>query len=294
MNSKILGAVVFIYLFCAVLYLCYLVFGQNRRLGQAATLLTLGGFGAQTVAIVMRWVESYRMGIGHAPLSNMYESLIFFAWTTTLIYLLMEWRTKQRAIGAFVMPFAFVAMAYASWSESSDIMPLVPALQSNWLLAHVITCFLGYAAFAVACGLSIMYLIRSAGQPEGGPRLRTAQGSLVAPAVAQAGILPNTAVLDNLIYQTIIIGFTLLSAGIVTGAAWAHYAWGSYWSWDPKETWSLITWFIYASLLHARFMHGWRGRKVAFLAVAAFGSVLFTYFGVAYLLPGLHSYASGG
>jgi cytochrome c-type biogenesis protein CcsB len=285
MNSKILGAVVFIYLFCAVLYLCYLVFGQNRRLGQAATLLTLGGFGAQTVAIVMRWVESYRMGIGHAPLSNMYESLIFFAWTTTLIYLLMEWRTKQRAIGAFVMPFAFVAMAYASWSESSDIMPLVPALQSNWLLAHVITCFLGYAAFAVASGLSIFYLIRTSGGGGGNPRLKTAAGPVVS-------ALPQAAMLDNLIYQSIIVGFTLLTAGIVTGAAWAHYAWGSYWSWDPKETWSLITWFIYASILHARFMHGWRGRKVAWCAVIAFGSVLFTYFGVAYLLPGLHSYAS--
>lgn len=279
MNAKILGAVVFIYLFCAVLYLCYLVFGQNRRLGQAATAATAFGFAAHTVAIVLRWIESYQMGIGHAPMSNMYESLVFFSWTIALFYLVIEWRTRQKAIGTFVMPFAFVAMAYASWSESSDIMPLVPALQSNWLLAHVITCFLGYAAFAVACGLSIMYLIRSTGG-EGGPK----DGG--------SGLLPGTGLLDNLTYQSIIVGFTLLTAGIVTGAAWAHYAWGSYWSWDPKETWSLITWFIYASILHARYMHGWRGRKVAWLSVAAFGSVLFTYFGVAYLLPGLHSYAS--
>jgi cytochrome c-type biogenesis protein CcsB len=284
MNAKILGAVVFIYLFCAVLYLCYMVFGKNRRLGQAATALTLLGFGAQTVAIILRWVESYQLGIGHAPLSNMYESLVFFSWTIALIYLLIEWRTGQRTIGTFVMPFAFVAMAYASWSESSEIMPLVPALQSNWLLAHVIACFLGYAAFAVGCGLSIMYLLRSAGQSGGNPRLRA--------AAEPEGLLPGTPLLDNLIYQTIIVGFTLLSAGIVTGAAWAHYAWGSYWSWDPKETWSLITWFMYAAILHVRYMHGWRGRKVAWLAVAAFSSVLFTYFGVAYLLPGLHSYAS--
>ncbi len=287
MNTKILGGVVFIYLFSAVLYLCYTVFGQNRRLGQVATAVTGLGFAAQTTAIILRWVESYQMGIGHAPLSNMYESLIFFAWTTTLIYLVIEWRTAQKTIGTFVMPFAFVAMAYASWSESSDIMPLVPALQSNWLLAHVMTCFLGYAAFAAACGLSIMYLMRTAGRPEANPgrAAKTASGP-------EAGVLPATALLDNLVYQTIIVGFTLLTAGIVTGAAWAHYAWGSYWSWDPKETWSLITWFIYASILHARFMHGWRGRKVALLSVAAFASVLFTYFGVAYLLPGLHSYAS--
>jgi len=285
MNTRMLGAVVFIYLFSAVLYLCYMAFGQNRRLGQIATGLTALGFATHTVAIILRWVESYEMGIGHAPLSNMYESLVFFGWTTTLIYLLIEWRTKQRAIGVFVMPFAFVAMAYASWSESSDIMPLVPALQSNWLLAHVITCFLGYAAFAVASGLSVMYLIQPAGEPA---RFKTAPGA----EVAGGRLLPEKAVLDNLIYQTIMVGFTLLTAGIVTGAAWAHYAWGSYWSWDPKETWSLITWFIYASILHARYMHGWRGRRVAWLSVLAFGSVLFTYFGVAYLLPGLHSYAS--
>ena len=285
MNTQMLGAVVFIYLFCAVLYLCYTVFGQNRRLGQAATAATLFGFALQTVAIVLRWVESYQMGIGHAPLSNMFESLIFFAWTIALIYLLLEWRTGQKTIGTFVMPFSFVAMAYASWSELSEIMPLVPALQSNWLLAHVITCFLGYAAFAVACGLSIMYLIRSAA-PEAGPRLK------LAAAPGEVGLLPQAALLDNLIYQTIIVGFTLLTAGIVTGAAWANYAWGSYWSWDPKETWSLITWFIYAALVHARLTVGWRGRKAAWLSVAAFASVLFTYFGVAYLLPGLHSYAS--
>jgi cytochrome c-type biogenesis protein CcsB len=283
MNAKIMGAVVFIYLFCAVLYLCYLVFGQNRRLGQAATALTAFGLVAQTVAIILRWVESYQMGIGHAPLSNMYESLVFFAWTIVLFYLIIEWRTKQKAIGTFVLPFAFMAMAYASWSESSEIMPLVPALQSNWLLAHVITCFLGYAAFALACGLSIMYLIQSPVE-DAGPNPKAAAGG--------EGLLPRHAVLDNLTYQSIMVGFTLLSAGIVTGAAWAHYAWGSYWSWDPKETWSLITWFIYASILHARLMHGWRGRRVAWLSVAAFCSVLFTYFGVAYLLPGLHSYAS--
>jgi cytochrome c-type biogenesis protein CcsB len=136
-----------------------------------------------------------------------------------------------------------------------------------------------------------MYLMRAGGSNPGPGRQATAgpQGG------SGGGILdffPAANVLDNLIYQTIIIGFTLLTAGIATGAAWAHYAWGSYWSWDPKETWSLITWFIYASILHARYMHGWKGKRVAILSIVGFFSVLFTYFGVAYLLPGLHSYAS--
>jgi cytochrome c-type biogenesis protein CcsB len=162
---------------------------------------------------------------------------------------------------------------------SDRIDPLIPALQSNWLHAHVITCFLSYASFAISFAVSIMYLIKGK-RKEGEPETRLAAS------------FPPLESLDNLVYKTIAVGFPLLTLGIVTGAAWADYAWGAYWSWDPKETWSLITWFVYAIFLHARFTREWRGRRTAILSLIGFGAVIFTYFGVNYVLSGLHSYAS--
>lgn len=280
MNSSLtLSITTFIYGFSAFLYLVGFVF-RRQTPGVLATWVALLGLIGNTAGIVMRWVESYRMGIGHAPLSNLYESLVFFAWTITLLYLFIERRYGNRVIGAFTMPLAFLAMAYASLSPniSDRIQPLLPALKSNWLIAHVITCFIGYAAFAVAFGLSIMYLIR---QREPDPK-----GSLL-------DRFPKPIVIDDLTHQMIMFGFLFLSVGIISGAVWANSAWGRYWGWDPKETWSLITWFIYATLLHAKLMRGWHGRRIAYLSVIGFAAVLFTYFGVN-LLPGLHSYGSMG
>jgi cytochrome c-type biogenesis protein CcsB len=228
----------------------------------------------------MRWMESYQMGIGHAPLSNMYESLVFFAWSIVLLYLVVEFIYKNKVIGAFAMPFAFASMAYASLSpEFSDrITPLVPALQSNWLIAHVFTCFIGYAAFAVACGTGIMYLVKLRDKGD-------SPGSLLS-------TLPSLKVIDDITHKIILFGFIWLSAGIISGAVWANSAWGTYWSWDPKETWSLITWFVYASALHARFTRGWGGKRIAWIAIIGFLAVVFTYYGVNFLLSGLHSYGS--
>jgi cytochrome c-type biogenesis protein CcsB len=173
-------------------------------------------------------------------------------------------------------------MAYASFSPNMNdrIQPLLPALQSNWLIAHVITCFLGYAAFAVSCSLSIMFLLKKPCPDKN----KESKGLL--------SLFPEISVLDDLIYQTIIIGFLLLTLGIATGSIWAHSAWGTYWSWDPKETWSLITWLVYAALLHARMMKGWHGTRIAWLSIIGFACVLFTYFGVNFILSGLHSYGS--
>ncbi len=277
-SSHILSITTFVYMAAAILYISYWVF-KAKRLGIVATTVTVIGFLMQTFALGYRWYESYKLGYGHAPLSNLYESLVFFAWVTIAVYLVIEWRTKSRIIGAFATPFATFAIAYASFNPNvnSQIEPLVPALQSNWLLAHVITCFLGYASFAVACGLAIMYLIKSK-SPN--------------PDEGITGALPSLKMLDDLMHQTIIFGFLWLSIGIITGSIWANRAWGSYWSWDPKETWSLITWFIYATALHARFVKGWRGKRIAILSIIGFCSVIFTYFGVNYLLAGLHSYAA--
>jgi cytochrome c-type biogenesis protein CcsB len=275
-NTTILSWVTFAYFASAIFYIFRMVTGKEFW-GPLASFSALVGLIAQTGALILRWVESYKMGIGHAPLSNLYESLIFFAWTIVLLYLIMEWRIKTRNLGAFVIPFAFLSMAYASFSPhvSSRIQPLIPALQSNWLISHVITCFFGYAAFTIACGLGLMYLLK--GLEKGGvsrPFLR---------------FLPGREILDELSYHSVVIGFIFLTLGIITGSVWAYSAWGSYWSWDPKETWSLITWLVYAAMLHSRFVRGWRGKRMAVMSIIGFFSVLFTYFGVNYL-PGLHSY----
>ena len=165
-SSLLLSAVTFIYLLTAVLYLCHFVF-KIQFLGRLATWVTVVGFTVNTLGIILRWTESYKMGIGHAPLSNLYESLVFFSWTIILLYLLLEWRYGFKSIGAFATPFAFLSMAYASFSSvASGIQPLIPALKSNWLIAHVATCFLGYSAFAVSCGVSIMYLLKKQGDKQ--------------------------------------------------------------------------------------------------------------------------------
>lgn len=280
-SSQLLGITTFTYMFSTVLYIAILVF-KTPRLGGIATVFTALAWFIQTAGLVMRWIESYQLGIGHAPLTNMYESVVFFAWTIILLYLLIEWKFKTKIIGAFAVPFAFLAMAYASFSTeiNKEINPLIPALQSNWLIAHVVTCFVGYAAFAVAAALGIMYLLKNKA-----PESATTSTSL-------SSRFPPLEVIDDIIHKTMVFGFIWLSGGIITGAIWANSAWGTYWSWDPKETWSLITWFFYAIILHARYTRGWSGKKIAILAIFGFLSVLFTYYGVNFLLSGLHSYGS--
>jgi cytochrome c-type biogenesis protein CcsB len=277
LDSIILSYTTFVYFAAFMLYLLGMVMNRDlfARLGTFASLI---GLSAQTVATILRWIVSYRMGIGHAPFSNLYESLIFFAWTLMLLYMIVEWRTRNRTFGTFVTPLAFMAMAYASFSPdiSSHIQPLIPALKSNWLISHVITCFFGYAAFGVSLGLSIMYLMKGMDAPE--------RKNIF------LKLIPSQAILDDLNYQMIVIGFLMLTLGIITGSVWAHSAWGSYWSWDPKETWSLITWLIYAAVIHSRMVRGWKGKRIAILSMIGFFCVLFTYFGVNYL-AGLHSYA---
>lgn len=279
MNSSIvLSIVTFIYALAAILYIASWIFKKDRP-AKLATWTALIGVLGNIAGIILRWLESYKLGIGHAPFSNLYESLVFFSLTIVVVYLVIEKQYQNRIIGAFTTPVAFLTMAYASMSPniSDHIQPLIPALKSNWLIAHVMTCFIGYAAFSIAFGISLMYLLKQ--------RDTTGHSFLLAR-------FPEAQMLDELNHQLIMFGFLFLSIGIITGSVWANSAWGRYWGWDPKETWSLITWFIYATLLHARMMRGWRGRRIAYLSIAGFVAVLFTYFGVNYL-PGLHSYGVG-
>jgi cytochrome c-type biogenesis protein CcsB len=255
------------------------LYARKESIARIGTWACVAAAVVSTAAFGVRWFESYQLGIGRIPVTNLYESLVFFAWNISLFYLLIEWKYKSRIYGAFVMPLAFLTMAFALKYDSS-IQPLVPALQSYWLHAHVITCFVGYAGFAVSAGVAVMYLYKVKREEA------KASGGIV-------GLFPSSKVLDDLIYRPIIWGFPFLTAGIITGAAWANYAWGTYWSWDPKETWSLIVWLVYAAFLHARVTRGWHGRRAAYLSIVGFGATLFCYLGVNLVLSGLHSYGGG-
>ena len=222
------------------------------------------GWTLDTGYILMRWNWA-----GRAPMSNQYESLIFMLWAFIAIYLLFLYFSNRALewLAPWIAGLAVVGTAGASFLNS-EITPLVPALQSNWLLIHVSTVMAGYGAFTLSFLLSIVYFFMTAPAHEGKVR-----GT------------------DSLMYRAALVGFWLLSMGIITGAVWANSAWGSYWSWDPKETWSLITWLYYAVAIHLRRSRGRTGRSFAWLMAAGFALVMFTYFGVNYLLPGLHSYS---
>jgi ABC-type transport system involved in cytochrome c biogenesis permease subunit len=265
MNTTILAFVTFMYLASFVTFLVAEIAGRASW-GRAGRVIAQAAFLFHTLGIAVRWFESHRAGMGHAPLSNFYESLVFFSWAVCLFYLVHARKEAKAFIGAFVMPVAFLLMAYASFSPTVDsrIQPLIPALKSNWLIIHVVTCFLGYAAFFMASSFGIILLVkRDAGQ----------------------ALSPYAGMLE----KSLRTGFILFTFGIVTGSVWAYFAWGRYWGWDPKETWALITWLIYAAAMHVRVRDGSVSTRVAVMTVIGLLSVLFTYFGVNYL-PGLHSY----
>jgi len=223
-----------------------------------------------SIALIMRTIES-----GHAPFTNMYESLSFLGWSAVLAYLVMEGKFRIRKAGPYFMLIVIAILALASSPlMPKEATPLVPALQSYWLWLHVSITMLGEAFFAVAFVASILYLVADSREKKG---IKTAISS---------------ARLDSLSYRCIAVGFPLFTlGGLVFGMVWAYKAWGSYWSWDPKEVWSLITWFVFALYLHTRVVMGWKGRRSALIAILGFLAALFTYFGVNYLLSGLHSYA---
>lgn len=254
-----------IYIAAALGFFVYLAGGKEKA-GKFAVNASIAGFIVHTTAMVLRVIES-----GRLPFSNQFEFASSFTWGIVLIFLIIQFYYKITSLGAFVMPLAFIMMGYASML-SKDIKPLMPALQSNWLTIHVGAAVISYGSFAVACGLAIMYLINEKRMNKIGSKL------------------PDVEAYDYLSYRIIAFGFLMLTLVIVTGAIWAKYAWSRYWAWDPKETWSLITWLIYSVYLHLRFNRGWKGKPAAWFAVIGFVCVIFTFVGVNVLLPGLHSY----
>ena len=251
-----------------------------------------------TSQLVLRWWQS-----GHFPISNLYESLCFLAWACTLTQLLVERSWPSPLVAAAATPMGLGCVAFASFAlpdRLQEASPLVPALRSSWLVMHVSVIMVSYAALLVGSLLSIAVLLidrdnglelRSSSIGSGGFRkaaLAGATGS--ADLELESVAFSRSEQLDSLSYRTITVGFLLLTIGIISGAVWANEAWGSWWSWDPKETWALICWLVYAAYLHTRLSRGWQGRKPAL--VAAFGLVVIVvcYIGVNLLGIGLHSY----
>jgi cytochrome c-type biogenesis protein CcsB len=239
-NSVLLLTATFIYGLAALFYIISWIF-QKEIGARIAAWITILGFAGNTAGILMRWIESYQLGLGRAPLYNRYEFLILFSWVIVFIFLLLERRYKTVILGAFSSPLAFLAMAYACLSPniSHQIQPLIPALKSKWLLTHVATCVFAYAAFTIAIGINCVYFFR--------PRNKASTSRFL-------NRIPSTDILDNLTHLVLTFGFFLLLAGIYTGAVWAKSAWGRYWGWDPKETWSLLTGFSYIFTLFVWFI----------------------------------------
>ncbi len=354
------------YIIALITYVIFLVF-KNKTTGLVASTITIFGFVCQSTALIIRWVNSYYFWMAShsssgfveallraAPLRNLYESLVFFVWSIILAHILIEFKYKIRSLGAFVTPVAAAALLFINISgTSTEIAPLIPALQSNWLLFHVLLSFLGYAAFAISFGAGAAYIVTVTDSRKELPyiigsviigiflvvligmgidfislsaderanliqnhwmkaTLRNDSGGVATASwVIAIGFIYaiwhlglglkkslsslnlTTEILDDIGYKCIAVGFPLFTiGGLIMGAIWANSAWGKYWTWDPKETWSLITWFVYALYLHARFVGGWRGKRVAVLAIVGFVAVVFTYLGVNLVLSGLHAYGS--
>lgn len=265
-------------------------------------IATIAGI-ALFVILGNRWIVH-----GYFPLSNLYESLLFLAWSLMALYLFLETKINSNLIGAIILPIILLLTGFADLTlpiEMQKASPLVPALQSNWLMMHVSLMMLSYATLIIGSLLCILYLVLTSRKTSKENLITSAELSDPQLVLRENTLLPNLNLrtqqknnsltklldnIDNLSYRIISFGFPLLTIGIIAGAVWANEAWGAYWSWDPKETWALITWLVFASYLHARIVKGWEGKQSAILGTAGFFSVWICYLGVNFLAQGLHSY----
>ncbi len=312
----------------AVLFATMLIYWTGAAFPQIPYLPALGTAGMAIANLCIatllgaRWLEA-----GYFPLSNLYESLFFLVWGITTIHLLAETMSASRLVGVATAPVAMAITAFAALTLPDGMQasaPLVPALKSNWLMMHVSVMMLSYATLMVGALLAIAFLVVTRGQnvelrgssvgtgayrdkayrlnraSESNDPLTTVAMQSGGTAVLDAVMTPAVVLspqrlsladtLDNISYRVIGLGFPLLTIGIIAGAVWANEAWGSYWSWDPKETWAMITWLVFAAYLHSRITKGWQGRRPAILAAVGFVVVWVCYLGVNLLGKGLHSY----
>jgi cytochrome c-type biogenesis protein CcsB len=293
------------YLLCSLLFIVYFI-TKKAGLGGMAFTLAAFGFIIQTYALGIRWFYG-----GHPPWINTYEIMSFFAWAIVGTYLIVNAKSPYKALGVIVAPLAFVLMAFASLQPKNP-EPLVPALQSVWLFIHVPITILAYCGFVLSFVASILYLFKekemytidASGNVSSSHSKAVEKRDTMPTQVKTLQILPRLTLvqLDDLSYKGVAFAFPLLTIGIITGAIWADLSWGSYWSWDPKETWSLITWLVFLIYLHAR-TSNWDAKISAYISICGFLSVIFTFLGVGYVLPflqnylelssGLHVYAGG-
>lgn len=298
--QNFLSNIVFgILLFAMVIYWINLLFFNDKSL-----LSQVGRISARFANIFLFFILCSRWIVaGYFPLSNLYESLLFLTWILLTAYLYIETKTNSRLIGAIVVPVTLLISGFANLTLSPEMQkssPLVPALQSNWLMMHVSMMLLSYGTLIMGSLLSILFLVIS-GYKEIDLKstisfsnliLEYYQTNLLSPSleVAEFGKIKLLQSIDNWSYRIIGLGFPFLTIGIISGGVWANEAWGSYWSWDPKETWALITWLVFATYLHARIAKGWEGKKTAILGGLGFFVIWICYLGVNFLGKGLHSY----
>jgi cytochrome c-type biogenesis protein CcsB len=303
-------------LLVTIIYWASLIYSDFKFLVKVGFYGNLCANGLITVLLSLRWLN-----FGYFPLSNLYESLIFLAWGITFITLIVEDRSRVSLIGCISTPIALFVTGFASLSLPESMQaptPLVPALKSNWLMMHVTVMMLSYASLIVGSLLAIFFLVLASGKKSNLNLKGNSYGydfansnltsttfyktepqeqynNLLGRDEMQLQVKLNERLslmesIDNLSYRTISFGFPLLTIGIIAGAVWANEAWGSYWSWDPKETWALITWLVFASYLHARITKSWQGEKPAIIASVGFIVVWICYLGVNFLGKGLHTY----
>lgn len=310
----------FLLFFAMILYWISLSIPKNNLIFQVSKGLVGVSNILFMLTLSIRWISE-----GYFPLSNLYESLIFLSWGISFIHLIIEYKTQSRLIGAIATPLMFFLSGFSSLTLPTDMqkaLPLVPSLQSNWLMMHVSMMMVSYATLILGSLLSILYLafisfsgqksqvvieastgsVSSASSVSGFSAVSaidTSASSLSVisgvPATASSASVTYSKLsllqtVDIWSYRIIGLGFPFLTIGIISGAVWANEAWGSYWSWDPKETWALITWLVFAIYLHSRLLKGWQGKQAAILGSCGFFVIWICYLGVNFLGKGLHSY----
>ena len=267
--ENVLFTIVMLLYFAAMILYFVFIAVQKEMISRIAIIIQGIGFVLHTAALICRGI-----GAGRLPMTNQYEFATSFAWGICLVSLIFILKFHFPVLGTFASPVMFLIIGYAAM-QSKDVHELMPALKSNWLGFHVSTAIIAYGSFGVSFVLALIFLLRE--------------------KISKGGFLdrhiPDKEKLDLISYRSIALGLLFLTFTIITGAIWAERAWGSYWSWDPKETWSLITWIVYAIYLHLRIRKGYEGKAAAIFAAIGFVCVMFTYIGVNTFLPGIHSYA---
>ena len=302
LSTDAFNVALFAYIAGMIGYFYYLAFRRHLA-WRAASLAAFLGLGANAVSVLARGVAA-----GRVPWGNMYEYSSLLALLVVAGYLfVVEGIFKVRVLGGFVLAFSVLTMAIAVMFLYVGPGPLVPALNSSWIKIHVVAAISGSSLFALGCIVTILYLAKDRRERRSAMAVAPIMGGSVdlddAPPHFESGadepvgggtrrgILPPAAVLDRVAYRTIAFAFPIWTFAVIAGAIWAEQAWGRYWGWDPKETWSFITWVIFAGYLHARATSGWRGRRAAVIALVGFVSLLITYYAVNLWIVGLHSYA---